>query len=393
MTGETAGTGSIRLQCPRCRASMIRRRNRMDGSEFWGCPNFPRCRGKRELQAPSTVRHDEHATSALGQIHSDDPNWRRQSAAGASARASFERRTKRHSERVRDCRPRTLLRGAAIVAVGFGLTSVGPSWAFAGWALIAVGVLSTLAALFLAPGHVRAWEIGAGGEERIAELLGPLENAGFFVLHDRRIPGARENIDHLLVGPPGVFVVETKNYDGAVCVRGGELYVGGRRKTGFLHQVDRQVAAIERALEVEGVRAFICALRGDFPIFGRPSARGINIVPPMALVATLRSLPALLDDAEIDRLARLAEQRLRPAGQETSSRPRSISRELGTRQLPRRSRQRYKALIMCGRRVLLFGRGEHQDRSRTPGRWRSTTGAGAGAGRSSRSPTRGMPTT
>jgi Nuclease-related domain len=59
------------------------------------------------------------------------------------------------------------------------------------------------------------------------------------VLHDRRIPGSRANIDHIVVAPCGVFVIDAKNYKGRVEKRdrGGffstdcRLYVGGRDKT------------------------------------------------------------------------------------------------------------------------------------------------------------------
>jgi len=33
--------------CPRCNASMVKRTNRKDGSMFWGCPRYPKCRGTR----------------------------------------------------------------------------------------------------------------------------------------------------------------------------------------------------------------------------------------------------------------------------------------------------------------------------------------------------------
>ncbi|MBN1462007.1 MAG: restriction endonuclease [Armatimonadetes bacterium] len=35
--------------CPRCGRTMLRRTNQRDGSQFWGCPGFPRCRGTRRL--------------------------------------------------------------------------------------------------------------------------------------------------------------------------------------------------------------------------------------------------------------------------------------------------------------------------------------------------------
>ena len=34
-------------RCPRCNEGMIQRTNSRDGSAFWGCSTFPRCRGTR----------------------------------------------------------------------------------------------------------------------------------------------------------------------------------------------------------------------------------------------------------------------------------------------------------------------------------------------------------
>lgn len=33
--------------CPKCGLAMVRRSNRRDGTQFWGCKNFPACRGTR----------------------------------------------------------------------------------------------------------------------------------------------------------------------------------------------------------------------------------------------------------------------------------------------------------------------------------------------------------
>jgi hypothetical protein len=35
--------------CPRCGSQMVMRTNRKDGSEFWGCPSYPQCRGTRQV--------------------------------------------------------------------------------------------------------------------------------------------------------------------------------------------------------------------------------------------------------------------------------------------------------------------------------------------------------
>jgi Nuclease-related domain len=59
-----------------------------------------------------------------------------------------------------------------------------------------------------------AWRRGAAGERRTARLLDPLERHGWAVLHDLAVPGSRANIDHLVIGPGGVFVVDSKQYRG-----------------------------------------------------------------------------------------------------------------------------------------------------------------------------------
>lgn len=54
-------------------------------------------------------------------------------------------------------------------------------------------------------------EIGYKGEMLVAHHLNQLGRRGYFVFHDVRPPKRTANIDHLLVGPNGVFVVETKS--------------------------------------------------------------------------------------------------------------------------------------------------------------------------------------
>jgi hypothetical protein len=60
-----------------------------------------------------------------------------------------------------------------------------------------------------------AWRRGAAGERRTARLLDPLERHGWAVLHDLAVPGSPANIDHLVIGPGGVFVIDSKQYPGS----------------------------------------------------------------------------------------------------------------------------------------------------------------------------------
>ncbi|HET7519752.1 MAG TPA: nuclease-related domain-containing protein [Actinomycetes bacterium] len=83
---------------------------------------------------------------------------------------------------------------------------------------LVVGALAAMAAgwglRFRPSPDATAWRRGAAGERRTARLLGPLERQGWVVLHDLAVPGSRANLDHLVIGPGGVFVVDSKHYRG-----------------------------------------------------------------------------------------------------------------------------------------------------------------------------------
>ena len=54
---------------------------------------------------------------------------------------------------------------------------------------------------------------GWSGEREVVQALSGLDDS-YYIVHDARIPKA--NIDHIVLGPNGVFVVETKNFSGRV---------------------------------------------------------------------------------------------------------------------------------------------------------------------------------
>jgi hypothetical protein len=67
------------------------------------------------------------------------------------------------------------------------------------------------------PVHIQRWGSGAAGERRTERVLGPLARVGWTTTHDLELPGAG-NIDHLAVGPSGVFVIDSKAWSGVVTV-------------------------------------------------------------------------------------------------------------------------------------------------------------------------------
>ena len=75
---------------------------------------------------------------------------------------------------------------------------------------LAVAMLCLLAGMKLRPllRERAAYRLGFHGERYVAEELNQLMADGFHVFHD--VPFGKYNMDHVLVGPTGVFVVETK---------------------------------------------------------------------------------------------------------------------------------------------------------------------------------------
>jgi hypothetical protein len=103
-----------------------------------------------------------------------------------------------------------------------------------------------------------AWATGARGERVVATRLANASSKGVSAIHDRRIPGSRANIDHIAVGPAGIYVIDAKVAKGKVSAkttgpifnRGPvKLFVGGHERTKYVDGMDRQVEAVARALK------------------------------------------------------------------------------------------------------------------------------------------------
>lgn len=92
----------------------------------------------------------------------------------------------------------------------------------------AVEKVRELRAAGAAESEVRAWELGAQGERIVGQLFARL-GPEWTVLHDVPVGGLGANIDHVLVGPKGVFTVNTKHHPRAnVRVTGDAVLVRER---------------------------------------------------------------------------------------------------------------------------------------------------------------------
>lgn len=82
-----------------------------------------------------------------------------------------------------------------------------------------------------APTYERNWRVGAEGEEKVGARLEKLRKQGWFALHAIPIGEHGSDIDHVVIGPGGVFCINTKTHLGKnVWVGGNTVMVSGHRQ-------------------------------------------------------------------------------------------------------------------------------------------------------------------
>ncbi len=99
----------------------------------------------------------------------------------------------------------------------------------------------------------RSWRIGADGQETVGSKLTRLADQGWRVLDSVPVGEHDADIDHVLIGPAGVFTINTKTHPGkSVTVYSKAIYVGGTR-TDYLrnsrHEAERASRLLSKAVE------------------------------------------------------------------------------------------------------------------------------------------------
>ena len=166
----------------------------------------------------------------------------------------------------------------AIIFVGFGtLFSLRLEFWIGTVLGAALGILTML--YDTPPEYVSRWAEGAEGEKSTAAALDALRNKGFVTRHD--LPKNRGNFDHVVVGPTGVFLVDSKVPSGLVEIHGDDLHVlrsADAEDTYVCHGLGPRVrgAAAELSEEIHratGVKTYVQAL---VAIWGRVSEQVVE---------------------------------------------------------------------------------------------------------------------
>lgn len=174
------------------------------------------------------------------------------------------------------------------------------------------------------------------------QVLASLPSNEWRIFHDVRWPGREHaNIDHVAVGPSGVFVIDTKAWTGNVEVRGGGLRQDGKRRSRTIVAAAAAAMAVDElvpGLDAKAINPVLCFVR-DEPVFGwagdvmvcsthnlgtfmtsRPrvlsESRAMEVATALAL--TLEAAPAIVRSSANRGVSPVP---VHPQGKTTSSRP------------------------------------------------------------------------
>ena len=120
------------------------------------------------------------------------------------------------------------MRAIIMIVVGLLFGILTKNWVIGLTLAILAGIIDTL----YRSRNAADWQNGAsqgGAQKRTRRQLKRLRREGYFALDARPIPDSREFIDHLVIGPAGVYAIDSEKWNSKVPVRtlnGKRLYRG-----------------------------------------------------------------------------------------------------------------------------------------------------------------------
>ena len=178
---------------------------------------------------------------------------------GASAQREYETRAASERAARRRSWPRRLPGAVAVLLLCLPAAVLFQPLALVMGVVVAVTVVVAPMWAAASSGTLH-YRTGASGEREVGRRLHEVVDRrlslgqGAAVLHDRKLPGRDENVDHVLVTPAGVTVVETKNWSGQLRQYRGSWYAGRRSSVGeAATQARRQALAVTAVLRSAGI--------------------------------------------------------------------------------------------------------------------------------------------
>ena len=158
----------------------------------------------------------------------------------------------------------------------------------------------------------RGWRIGADGEEKVAAKLAKVaqRDPRWRFLHSIPVGTRGSDIDHLAIGPGGVFTINTKHHPGAKIWVGGNTFLVDGHKQQYVrnarHEAERGARLLSKstgfAVPVDGL--IVTVNSGDLVVKSQPT--GVNVVSRAQVGRWLLRLGPTLSDDQIDAIYEVA---------------------------------------------------------------------------------------
>ena len=153
----------------------------------------------------------------------------------------------------------------------------------------------------------RAWRVGSKGEELVGKELEKLGPA-WTVVHDVPVGDRGANIDHVVVGPGGVFTVNAKMHVGKSVWVGGETVIVGGHRTDYVRKARWEAQRASRLMSAAygsavPVTALVAVLAADWTVKSQPQDGAVLVLRPSLARKHLTSLAPCWAVHEVDRLA------------------------------------------------------------------------------------------
>ncbi len=153
----------------------------------------------------------------------------------------------------------------------------------------------------------KSWRASAAGERLVGAQLAHLVRLypGWRVLHGVPAGGQGADIDHLVIGPAGVFTISTRHHpQGRVRVNGDAVFVNGQRVS-WVRNSRFEAASASRMLAEAvghqvGVRALVVTAGAGLAVEQQPE--GMTICDRRSVVDLLRKQPVMLSAHQVEDL-------------------------------------------------------------------------------------------
>ena len=154
----------------------------------------------------------------------------------------------------------------------------------------------------------RAYRVGADGEEEVAWRMRKLGDC-WHVLHSVPVGEKDSDIDHVVIGPPGVFTLNTKNHSRKKVWVAEKAFMVSGQKTNYLRNSRHEAARASKLLTTAcgfdvQVEPIIVVIAAELTIKAQPT--DVHVVARKRIGKWLERRPATLSPAAVEAIYEMA---------------------------------------------------------------------------------------